>query len=46
MPQDDYDYAEVLDSWMVDWKIDRVYTVIPDHWNVLYPKYIFSGDIN
>lgn len=45
MPQDDYDCAGVLDSWMVDWKIDRIYTVIPDHWDVLYPKYIVSGDI-
>lgn len=38
LPQDDYDCSGILDDWMVDWKIDRIYTVCADHWNVLYPK--------
>jgi hypothetical protein len=39
LPQDDYDCSQRLDDWMVDWKVDRVYTVIPDHWDRLYPRY-------
>lgn len=38
LPQDDYDCSGILDDWMVDWSIDRVYTVCPEHWDVLYPK--------
>lgn len=38
LPQDDYDCSAILDDWMVDWAVDRVYTVIPDHWDVLYPR--------
>jgi hypothetical protein len=45
LPQDDYDCAEILDDWMVSWGVDRVYTVCPDNWHVLYPNYISFGDI-
>src|SRR5688572_14359796 len=45
LPQDDYDCAGILDRWMVDWNADRVYTVCPDHWEVLYPTYSRSGRI-
>ena len=38
LPQDDYDCSSLLDDWMVEWKIDRIYTVCPENWNVLYPK--------
>lgn len=39
LPQDDYDSSAILDDWMVDWSIDKVYTVCPEHWDILYPKY-------
>lgn len=45
LPQDDYDSSSILDQWMVDWDIDRVYTVISNHWDLIYPKYIKKGDI-
>ncbi len=45
MPQDDYDCSAILDRWMVDWKIDLVYTVCPEHWSVLYPSYSEIGKI-
>ena len=38
LPQDDYDCSAVLDDWMVEWGVDRIYTVCPEHWEVLYPK--------
>ncbi len=38
MPQDDYDCNAILESWMIDWEIDLVYTVCPEYWHVLYPK--------
>ena len=45
MPQDDYDCCAILDRWMVDWGVDRVYTVCPEHWDVLYPRYSRAGEI-
>jgi len=45
MSQDDYDCSAILDRWMVDWKIDLVYTVCPEYWTVLYPKYSKVGKI-
>jgi hypothetical protein len=38
LPQDDYCCSGILDDWMVDWGVDRVYTVCPKYWDVLYPK--------
>ena len=38
MPQDDYDCNAVLERWMIDWRIDQLYTVCPEHWDVLYSK--------
>lgn len=45
LPQDDYETSAALDEWMTNWRIDRVYSVIPDHWEVLYPQYSQTGDI-
>jgi len=45
LPQDDYDGSDILDDWMVDWNIDRVYTVAPEYWELLYPKYSRTGEI-
>lgn len=38
LPQDDYDCSGILDNWMVDWKVDRIYTVLPEHISILYPR--------
>lgn len=45
MPQDDYDCSGVLDEWMVRWRVDLVYTVCPEHWDVLYPTYLKIGEV-
>ncbi len=44
-PQDEYDCSAILDAWMVDWRIDIVFSVISQHWDVLYPTYSKMGDI-
>ena len=43
LPQDDYDCAAILDRWVTDWKVDKVYTVCPEHWDILYPNYLKAG---
>ncbi|MEF8729095.1 MAG: hypothetical protein V5B34_12910 [Accumulibacter sp.] len=44
-PQDEYDCNELLDDWMCDWRVDRVFSVISSHWDVLYPRYHRQGSI-
>ena len=44
-PQDEYDCNETLDEWMCEWGVDVVYSVISEHWDVLYPKYHKIGNI-
>ena len=44
-PQDEYDCSAILDTWMVDWNIDIVFSVISQHWDVLYPNYSQVGQI-
>jgi hypothetical protein len=44
-PQDEYDCNELLDEWMCEWRVDIVYSVIAEHWDILYPKYHKTGDI-
>lgn len=45
LPQDDYDCSAILDRWMVDWNIDIVYSVCPEHWDILYPAYSLVGQM-
>lgn len=45
LPQDDYDCSAILDRWMVGWNIDRVYSVCPESWEILYPNYLKFGDV-
>ncbi len=45
LPQDDYDCSAILDEWLVKWKIDEVYSVIPTHREILYPEYSKVGII-
>jgi len=37
-PQDDYDRHAVLDDWMIRWKVDSIFTPLPDFADVLYPR--------
>ncbi|MBK8515257.1 MAG: hypothetical protein IPL55_02860 [Saprospiraceae bacterium] len=45
LPQDDYDCAGILDKWMVDWSVNVLYSVCPNNWDILYPKFINLGKI-
>lgn len=45
LPQDDYDCHLLLDDWMARWQVDLLYTVCPEHWQVLYPTYSQRGRI-
>lgn len=45
MPQDDYDCSAVLERWLLDWNVDLVYTVCPDHWDVLYPNLVTTDTL-
>ena len=45
MPQDDYDCSEFLDNWMVSWKIDIVFSVLPKFIDILYPNYLAKDGI-
>ncbi len=38
MPQDDYDCSALLERWVLDWGVDLLYTICPEHWDVLYPN--------
>jgi hypothetical protein len=44
-PQDEYDCNELLDDWMCEWRVDVVFSVIAQHWDVLYPKFSQTGEI-
>ena len=37
LPQDEYDHQALLDQWMTDWRVDRIYSVCFEHRDVLYP---------
>ncbi len=39
LPQDDYDCSAILDKWMMDWRVDLVFSVCPNNWPILYPEY-------
>jgi hypothetical protein len=45
MPQDDYECSELLDDWLDAWQVDRIYTVCPDHWPLLYPRGHAAGKL-
>lgn len=44
-PQDEYDCHSILDTWMCDWNVDIVFSVIPLHRDVLYPQFHEHGEI-
>lgn len=43
LPQDDYYCSEELDGLVTALGMDAVYTVCPEHWQVLYPRYLAAG---
>lgn len=43
LPQDDYYSSSILDKWMTHWRVDKIYTVCSENWDILYPEYIRSG---
>lgn len=45
MPQDDYEGSSLLDELMCNWEIDKLFTVCPDKWDILYPKFNCQGKI-
>ena len=45
LPQDDYDCSEILDEWMLEWKIDRIYSVLSYNLNTIYSKSIKHSQI-
>lgn len=45
LPQDDYDCADNLDSWAVDWRFDELVTVLPEFKSIIYPKFSKNGRI-
>lgn len=45
LPQDDYSGCAVLESWMLAWGVDTLYTVCPSHWAVLYPGMAAAGRV-
>ena len=44
-PQDEYDCSELLDDWLVSWRVDCVFSVVSAHREVLYPRYLQAGMI-
>ena len=43
LPQDDYTCSGILDRILNDWKVDIVYPVCTNDWDILYPKYSKVG---
>ncbi len=37
-PQDDYDHYAILDQWMVDWKVDVIFSPLAEYADELYPQ--------
>lgn len=44
-PQDDYDHHAVLDEWLAAWKVDLVFSALPNFAEVLYPLTARTGRI-
>ncbi|MBS0274823.1 MAG: hypothetical protein JSR55_10575 [Proteobacteria bacterium] len=44
-PQDEYDHSEILETWLIDWKVDIIYSVCYDDRDVFYPTLKENADI-
>lgn len=45
LPQDDYDCSSKLEEWVMNWKVDRVYSVCADQTEELYNEYSKKGEV-
>lgn len=45
MPQDNYACSAVMERLFLEWNVDVVYNVCPEHWDILYPKLNKLGKI-
>lgn len=45
LPQDDYDCSSRLEEWVMNWNVDRVYSVCADQTEALYEKYSKVGEV-
>ncbi|MCC7381513.1 MAG: hypothetical protein IT384_06760 [Deltaproteobacteria bacterium] len=37
-PQDEYDHGEILDEWLADLRVDLVWSVVWDGWDLFFPR--------
>ncbi len=44
-PQDEYDHSEVLENWLIDWKVDIVYSVCYSDFATFYPTLSQTAEI-
>ena len=44
-PQDEYDGSEFLEEWLLTWNVDITYSVLWNHWDIIYPKYKLIGTL-
>ncbi len=44
-PQDEYDNCQLLDEWLIHYKVDIAFSVCWDHRDVLYPLTAKAGEI-
>lgn len=44
-PQDEYDHSEILENWLIDWKVDVVYSVCHSDRETFYPTLSRSAEI-
>lgn len=45
LPQDEYDCHLLLDDWLCEWDVHTVFSVLSEHWEILYPKFHRIGTI-
>lgn len=43
IPQDEYSFSGLLDSWLSDWHVDHILTCFPEETEVLYPISTSAG---
>ena len=44
-PQDDYDHAHILDDWLADYGVAKVYSACPKYGDILYPRMWKAGRV-
>jgi hypothetical protein len=44
-PQDDYDHAHILDDWLAEYGVTKVYSACPKYGDILYPRMWKAGRV-